>query len=572
MKTNHLIKSFAKGSAPSNATSHNRNAVIYTRVSTKEQAVTNQSLETQKKYCLEYALKNDLNVLGFFGGTYESAKTDERNEFGRMIRFVKNQKEGASNILVYSLDRFSRTGDNAIFISSELKKQGISIISVTQPIDVSTHAGILQQNIQFIFSKYDNDLRKEKCLAGIREKLLKGEWASALPLGYSYNPNWKEGGQRVVINIKAQLIKQAFILKVSEGLTNTEVAYRLSRIGFPISKKRLTEILRNPFYCGYIAHGLLQGEIVKGNHKPIVSEEIFLKANDLLKKNAYGYKHMDKNENIPLKNFMRCAECGTPMTGYIVKKKKLHYYKCNTLGCRCNRSAIQLNLMFEDILKSYQIDDRFKAPIRDQLLYVYKNLTTSDIEMTRSLKQSISELNVKFEKMEERFAFGEIDRNVYENIGGRLKEERKRIEEQLEGAQKKLSNPPEFIEKALKICSNLSNLWVSADFNGKLKLQEILFPMGISYDKKTGNYRTPQANVIIELTSTLSNDFGKEKSGSSKKNFDKSALVPQAGIEPAHLTVHDFESCASTSSATKASINPHFSIETGFNEVGCKYG
>jgi site-specific DNA recombinase len=166
-----LFRGFAKGnsSQPNNA---NHNAVIYTRVSTREQAITNQSLETQKKYCLEFALKNSYNVLGFFGGTYESAKTDERNEFNRMIKFVKNQKEGITYILVYSLDRFSRTGDNAIFISTELKRRGISIVSVTQPIDVSTHAGVLQQNIQFIFSKYDNDLRKEKCIAGMKEKLL----------------------------------------------------------------------------------------------------------------------------------------------------------------------------------------------------------------------------------------------------------------------------------------------------------------------------------------------------------------------------------------------------------------
>ena len=91
-----LIQSFAKGKAIDNRKQSQRNAVIYTRVSTKEQADTNQSLETQKKYCLQYALKKDLNVLGFFGGTYESAKTDERNEFNRMIRFVKNQKEGVS--------------------------------------------------------------------------------------------------------------------------------------------------------------------------------------------------------------------------------------------------------------------------------------------------------------------------------------------------------------------------------------------------------------------------------------------------------------------------------------------
>ena len=97
----NLIQSFAKGKASGNTKPTQRNAVIYTRVSTKEQADTNQSLETQKKYCLQYALKHDLNVLGFFGGTYESAKTDERNEFNSMIRFVKNQKEGISAILFH---------------------------------------------------------------------------------------------------------------------------------------------------------------------------------------------------------------------------------------------------------------------------------------------------------------------------------------------------------------------------------------------------------------------------------------------------------------------------------------
>jgi DNA invertase Pin-like site-specific DNA recombinase len=95
---------------------------------------------------LENLSENDLNVIGFFGGTYESAKTDERNEFNRMIRFVKNQKEGVSAILVYSLDRFSRTGDNAIFISSELKRQGISILSVTQPIAL----GSILKQISFV--------------------------------------------------------------------------------------------------------------------------------------------------------------------------------------------------------------------------------------------------------------------------------------------------------------------------------------------------------------------------------------------------------------------------------------
>src|SRR5688572_15924283 len=88
------------------------NAVIYTRVSTKEQMETNLSLETQKKHCEEYAHKHNLHVVSYFGGTYESAKTDERKEFQRMLNFVKKQKEKISYIVVFSIDRFSRSGSN----------------------------------------------------------------------------------------------------------------------------------------------------------------------------------------------------------------------------------------------------------------------------------------------------------------------------------------------------------------------------------------------------------------------------------------------------------------------------
>jgi site-specific DNA recombinase len=86
------------------------NAVIYTRVSTKEQAENNLSLETQKKYCEAFTQKQNYNVVACFGGTYESAKTDERNEFKKMIAFVKRSKEKVSFIIVYSVDRFSRSG------------------------------------------------------------------------------------------------------------------------------------------------------------------------------------------------------------------------------------------------------------------------------------------------------------------------------------------------------------------------------------------------------------------------------------------------------------------------------
>jgi site-specific DNA recombinase len=57
-----------------------------------------------KKVFTEYAQKNEFEIKGYYVGTYESAKTDERKEFGRMLKFVKTSKEKIVYILVYSLD------------------------------------------------------------------------------------------------------------------------------------------------------------------------------------------------------------------------------------------------------------------------------------------------------------------------------------------------------------------------------------------------------------------------------------------------------------------------------------
>src|ERR1700722_11982090 len=110
-----LFESFAKGKK--HLLVKTSNCVIYTRVSTKEQADNNMSLETQRKACEQFAVKNGYTILGYFGGTYESAKTDERKEFKRMQHFVKNSRDKITYIIVYSVDRFSRSGGNAIYIT-----------------------------------------------------------------------------------------------------------------------------------------------------------------------------------------------------------------------------------------------------------------------------------------------------------------------------------------------------------------------------------------------------------------------------------------------------------------------
>lgn len=118
-------------------------------------------------------------------------------------------------IIVYSMDWFSRSGNNAMYIANQLKKKRIVVYVVTQPTDASIVSGRPQQNIQFIFSEYDNQLRRKKSMDGIKDKLLEGVWCALAPMGYDVI---KRGGKKEYqINKVGKLIGKTFHWK-REGL------------------------------------------------------------------------------------------------------------------------------------------------------------------------------------------------------------------------------------------------------------------------------------------------------------------------------------------------------------------
>ena len=88
-----------------------------------------------------------MNIVGYFGGTYESAKTDDRKEFNRMLTFVKRSKN-VNYIIVYSYERFSRSGIAGASIADDLlKKYGVITLATTQELDPTTPSGSFQQKI-----------------------------------------------------------------------------------------------------------------------------------------------------------------------------------------------------------------------------------------------------------------------------------------------------------------------------------------------------------------------------------------------------------------------------------------
>lgn len=506
------------------------NCVIYTRVSTKEQADNNLSLQTQRKACEHYAQKQSYHILSYFGGTYESAKSDERKEFKRMLDFVKRSKEKVSYIIVYSVDRFSRSGANAIFIASELKKQGITVFAVTQPSDTTTASGSLQQNIHFIFSEYDNQMRREKCIAGTKEKLLMGLWSTKAPIGYDNITI--NGVKQIRINEKGKLIKQAFEWKAYQGLTNMQIKEKLADLGLPLHKQLITKIFANPFYCGLITHRMLEGNIIEGKHEKLISKELFLKVNQLQSFNNQGWKHFEENESLPLKKLIHCDKCGKPMRGYIVKKKNIHYYKCGTTGCCVNENANRVNNQFKAMLDEFSIEEAYLPIIRFQMEATFQKYHESNEQALEALENELEEIDKKIERLEERFILEEMNRELYEKYITKYKEEKKEIKSRLIVLEKKPSNLGKMIDIALNTSINIGNSWQKSNYNTKVKLQQIVYPDGIYFSKEIGLCRTKRTNEVLKLINSMSTAIKTKKEGTINTNVNQSLLVAGTGLEP----------------------------------------
>jgi site-specific DNA recombinase len=419
MSTSHNLDSFltfAKKSKNTTPKVDTTNVVIYTRVSSKEQADKNLSLETQLKAIDEYAVRNNLKVQAYFGGTYESAKSDGRKEFMRMLEYIKKHKGQIKQLLVYTIDRFSRTGGGAIKLTTDLRElYGVNVLAITQPTDTANPTGVFSQNMQLLMSQYDNDLRKLKAIAGMKAKYEKGIWVSRVPRGY--NIVKINGDRKIEINEQGKFLKKAFEWK-SQGFKNEEILTRLHAMKFPLTKQDLCKILVNPFYCGLIANKLLEGRIIEGVHPPLISKDLFLQVNNVIQaKSNYGVPHKKEDNNIPLKVFMKCDACGEPYTGYIVKAKNLYYYKCRKTGCACNKSAKQMHALFETYLEQFSIDKDLIPLVQKQLLYLYDSLNKDGAQDLISYKSALTSINAKIDTIEEKhFVLNEMSKETFEKF------------------------------------------------------------------------------------------------------------------------------------------------------------
>jgi site-specific DNA recombinase len=352
------------------------------------------------------------------------------------------------------------------------------------------------------------------------------------PMGYSIIR--ENGVRKIVVNEKGKLIRKAFLWKALESITNEEICQRLTALGLKLADQRLSDIFRNPFYCGLMVHNMLDGNVVEGKHEKMISREIFLKANNALPHNKDGIKLKYEREDAPLKRFLKCEKCREFYTAYR-KKETIWYYKCNTKGCNCNLNAKRLHEDFKCLLQdlSLNVSPSVSRLIARDMEAVYLESNKESSEQKEIMNRNLTEVNNKLLKLNERFIEEDLDRETYRQMKEKFEGERGQIERQLTKSGNQLSNLEKCIELAIEFSSNLASLWDLSDYGNKQRIQYLVFPQGIFVDKENNDYRTPKVNSVFLYFARLKRVLEQNKTGKTACDVDFPGSVVWAGIEPA---------------------------------------
>lgn len=464
--------------------------MIYCRVSTKEQVEEGNSLGTQERNCREYATKYDYEIVQVFIEEGESAKTADRTELQKLLRFCSDKKQQIKAVIIYKIDRLSRNTDDYSQLRILLKRYGVEIKSTSEYFE-NTPAGRFMENIIANVAQFDNDVRTERSIGGMREAAREGRYVWTAPLGYS---NQKvEGKSTIVRNEKAPLVKMAFQMMADRKSSVNAIRETIATLGLPHAKSQFYKMLRNEVYTGWICKF---GERYRGKFEPIISEELFNRVQQVMsiKKMPLIYKTL--HPDFPLRRFVFDSQkrklTGAWSTG---RKKKYAYYRF--IGTMLQWRKNDLESSFMEFMDTYAFDEKLIAQFKSEIMNRLAKKSQHNIVDRDVLINKKKELKEKQNLLLQKSFKGILNDSL-------LKEQLTNIDEEIWTIDKSLSNTEEnkidlkqimsFVEEYL---FHPSATWSKMPFEIKIKLQWFQFPEGVIINGKT--LRTTKISSIFKL-------------------------------------------------------------------------
>lgn len=393
---------------------------IYVRVSTEEQATEGFSIHAQKDKLTKYAEINDWEIVDYYVDDGISGKNlTDRKEVSRLIEDVK--KGRINNVLIYKLDRLTRSVKDLIYLIELFDKHKCTFNSQTEKIDTSNAVGRMFVKIIGIFAEFERENLAERVAFGYEQKVKEGNYTNCNGVfGYDYLVG---KGKLVVNKEEANYVKKIYEWYL-EGDSMLKIAKKLRDLNVPTKRgghwnsSTINSILNNPLYIGNVRYGVNKKnnfEVTGKDITRIINKDMFYSVQDLIKKRKKFHNKKYSSNDTYYFRVLRCSYCGGKYNArqQVQSGKKYITYRCNGHHNNSNCDApgfshYKLENAFLKYLDNIQ-DFKFDKKI------LKKEDKINDNEVNK-IKLEIDKLNKKKIDAIELFSVDEIDYETFKNI------------------------------------------------------------------------------------------------------------------------------------------------------------
>lgn len=388
-------------------------AVIYARVSSKEQEETGYSLEAQIKLLDQYALEKSYKVAKVFRVAESASKSQIRKTLAEMLSYC--EKNGVRIILCEKIDRLTRNLKDAAIIDDWIhasEKREVHFVKEHFLLNEHTraHDNFVWDMKVAVARFYTNNL-SEEVRKGQKEKASQGWLPTKPPLGYITTG---DKGHKIHLpdeNV-APFIRNMFELYATGNYSTPSLSKKLYALGFRsrnggrVGKSQVHKLLTEPFYCGKF---VWKGQEYQGGHEPLISRTLFEQVGlRLSRPNApYHNKHLKE-----LRGKILCGECFKTVTW---ERQKGHWYgACKQ--CKAQLAAERKYVRYEEVENRLLDHIASISPKSDRVLEVLKKaLKESHSEEIAYHDTQVKAINSSLERIKQRL------KTMYEDrLDGRI--------------------------------------------------------------------------------------------------------------------------------------------------------
>lgn len=332
-----------------------KRVAAYCRVSTDHEDQAN-SFESQQRYFRQYIERNpDWELYEIFADEgISGTNTKKRSEFKRMIACAK---EGDFDLIITKeISRFARNTLDSIYYTRDLKKHGVGVIFMNDNINTLDGDAKLRLAIMSSIAQEESRKTSERVKWGQKRQMEQGVVFGRSMLGYDV-----KDGKMTVNEDGAKIVRLIFHKFANENKGTHVIARELREAGItPMRVKEwsntvILRVIRNEKYCGdlvqkktftpdFLSHekkynrGEEEFVIIKDHHEPIVSRELFEKANRILDEKSLTQEGKAKHSNrYPFSGKIKCGCCGSSYVARYKNRNNGTRYK----SWRCYKSATQ---------------------------------------------------------------------------------------------------------------------------------------------------------------------------------------------------------------------------------------